>query len=367
MSKVVLLNSVGAGVPASPQPSEGVSPAKPNAADTAASTGILVGRTRSTEPHHFETARFLICGFVLFFLATKLGVQAQSVQVNRAELARAQAQASSTQNVPAPGLESGQAVASPNDSDLGVQEVLKRTEEYQPFSASIASPIYYTSNVALTNSGERGDLVTAPVAGVYYQPRITQTFYGFADVRQQLFYYNQYNDLDFGSMDVEAGLSYILPQFHNLALRGEYDFNRLTFTDRVLDEFFQNHSLIFSAEIPFRINRAQQLSVGGDANISIAADHQAPRRNDYEAYASYALHLTRALSLNAVGRVVVRDYHQNDRTDVSEILAVTATYALTDWWSVSAISTFARSDSNQDVFDYSVANVGGAMALTVKF
>jgi hypothetical protein len=52
---------------------------------------------------------------------------------------------------------------------------------------------------------------------------------------------------------------------------------------------------------------------------------------------------------------------------VSEILAVNATYALTDWWSVSAISTFARSDSNQDVFDYSVANVGGAIALTVKF
>ena len=306
-------------------------------------------------------------GFVLFLLGTQLGIQAQTVNVNVAELTRDQAQASLTQNVTAPGVENGEAVASPNDSDLGVQEVLKRTEVYQPFSASIASPIYYTSNVALTRSGERGDLVTAPVAGVYYQPRITNTLYGFADVRQQFFYYNQYNDLDFGSMDVEAGLSYVLPQFHNLSLRGEYDFNRLTFTDRVLDEFFTNHALIFSAEVPFRFNRAQQLSIGGDVNVSIAADHQEPRRNDYEAYASYTLHLTRALSLNAVGRVVVRDYHQNDRTDVSEILAVTASYALTDWWSVSAIGTFARSDSNQEVFDYSVADVGGAIALTVKF
>jgi hypothetical protein len=367
MSKVVLLNSVGAGVPASPQPSEGGSPAKPNAADTAASTGILVGPVFSLAGYRLKIFTSLICGSVLFLFGTQPRVQAQTVQVDRAALAREQAQAPFTPNAPGPGAESGQAVASPNDPDLGVQEVLKRTEVYQPFSASIASPIYYTSNVALTNSGERGDLVTAPVAGVYYQPRITQTLYGFADVRQQFFYYNQYNDLDFGSMDVEAGLSYILPQFHNLALRGEYDFNRLTFTDRVLDEFFTNHSLIFSAEVPFRFNRAQQLSVGGDVNVSIAADHQEPRRNDYEAYASYTLRLTRALSVNAVGRVVVRDYHQNDRTDVSEILAVNATYALTDWWSVSAISTFARSDSNQDVFDYSVANVGGAIALTVKF
>ena len=34
---------------------------------------------------------------------------------------------------------------------------------------------------------------------------------------------------------------------------------------------------------------------------------------------------------------------------------------------VSAISSFAHNDSNQDVFDYNVANVGGAIALSAKF
>jgi hypothetical protein len=160
---------------------------------------------------------------------------------------------------------------------------------------------------------------------------------------------------------------YLLPQFHNLALRGEYDFNRLTFSDRVLDEFFTNHGLIFSAEIPFRLGRAQQLLFGADANVSVAADHQAPRRNDYEAYAGYTVHVTRALTLNSVGRVVVRDYHENDRTDVSEILSLTATYAFTNWWSMSAIATLTRSDSNHGVFDYRVANGGGAITLTAKF
>jgi hypothetical protein len=77
--------------------------------------------------------------------------------------------------------------------------------------------------------------------------------------------------------------------------------------------------------------------------------------------------LTRDFSLNGVGRVVVRDYHQNDRTDVSEILSVAAVYQLTPWWNVSAIGTFARSDSNHDVFNYSVANVGGAMAFSLRF
>ena len=116
-----------------------------------------------------------------------------------------------------------------------------------------------------------------------------------------------------------------------------------------------------------RFGRAQQVSFGADANISLAADHQSPRRNDYEAYVGYTAALTRALSFNAVGRVVLRDYHQNDRQDVSEILSVTATYRFTNWCSISAISSFAHSDSNQSVFDYDVANLGGAVAFTAKF
>jgi hypothetical protein len=34
---------------------------------------------------------------------------------------------------------------------------------------------------------------------------------------------------------------------------------------------------------------------------------------------------------------------------------------------VSAVSTLAASQSNQSVFEYNVANLGGAVALSVKF
>jgi hypothetical protein len=265
------------------------------------------------------------------------------------------------------GVEDGHAAASPNDEDIGQQEVLKRVAQYQPFTASLGCPIFYTSNVALTRSGEMSDVVMAPVAAVYYQPRITKTLYGNVDVREQVFYYGDNHAFDFGSLDVEAGLNYFLPQFHNLILRGEYDFNRLTMDDRLGDEFFSNHSLIFSAELPFRFSRAQQLSVGVDTNISVGADHQSPRRNDYEGYLGYTVNFTRAFTINALGRVVARDYHQNGRTDVSEIISATATYRFTNWCSINAISSFAHSDSNQDVFDYNVGNLGGAVSLAVKF
>jgi hypothetical protein len=264
------------------------------------------------------------------------------------------------------GVDGGHAVASPNDPDLGVQEILKRRDEYLPFTISLATPIYYTSNVALANSGEIADLIVAPAIGAFYDPRITKTFYGHVGVREQLFYYNDTPSFDFGSFDVEAGVNYYMPQFHNLILRALYDYNRLTMKDS-FDAFFENHSIIVNAELPFRFGRAQRLAIGVGANISLTGEPDGPRRHDFDAYVGYGVNLTRAFSVDAVGRVVVRDYVLTDRVDVSEILALSATYRLTKWWSASAISSFATNQSNHSVFEYSVANVGGAMSFNVKF
>src|SRR4029450_4529011 len=46
----------------------------------------------------------------------------------------------------------GYAAPSANDADLGVQAILKRQEQYQPFSFSVSLPFYWTSNVALVRT-----------------------------------------------------------------------------------------------------------------------------------------------------------------------------------------------------------------------
>ena len=298
------------------------------------------------------------------FLILAQSSSAQTVQSDQAELARSQAPF--TPNSPGETVD-GHAAPSPNDADLGEQQILKRTEGYQPFTISVGAPFYWTSNVALSNSGEQSDFIVAPVAGIFYEPRITQTLYGLIDVREQLFYYDQFDGFDFGSFDFEIGLRYTIPQWHNLLVRAEYDYNRLTKKDS-FDDFYSNHAFIASAEIPFKFGRAQQVSLGVDVDISMAAAQEAPRRNDYEAYIAYSANLARAFSLNAVGRFVVRDYyHQNSRVDVSEILAVSANYKITKFLTASAVGTFAASQSNHSVFDYEVGNAGGAVSLAVKF
>jgi hypothetical protein len=260
----------------------------------------------------------------------------------------------------------GYAVTSPNEKDIGEQQILKRVEEYEPFTISIYSPFYWTSNAALVSRGEQDDVLFAPGVTLMYQPRITKTLYAQVGVVQQFFFYDKLTELNFASLDVIAGLVYYLPQFHNLSLRGYYDYNRLTDTHN-FDELFVNNSIILNAEVPFRIARAQQIFLGLNLNLSFYGNPESPQRNNYSLYANYDLALSRSFSLDAAFQFVVRDYYSGDRTDVNEILSLSGNYRVRDWLTLSALSSFAWNQSNHSVFDYSVANVGGGVALTLKF
>src|SRR3989440_11100411 len=285
-------------------------------------------------------------------LISNASLRAQQVSVNqdRAQLLRSPTTSPTDPYSEENGVDNGRAAESENDADVGEQEILKRIQRYEPFTVSIATPFYYTSNVAVVRSGEQSDTIFAPAAGVTYAPRFTQTLYGSFSVSRQEFYYDKFSALNFGSFDFRAGLSLILPKAHNLMLHAEYDYNRLTFTNS-FNDFFNNHSLFFSAELPFRFGRAQQLSLRADTNVSLSASPSAPQRDEFDVYVGYAVSLTRSLSLGAVGRVFVRDYRSIDRTDVSEIFALTANYRITKYFSAGAASTLAWSQSGKSVFD----------------
>jgi len=300
-------------------------------------------------------------------VAFSISVSAQQVQVqDRADLMRKSPPAATDPYSEENGVDNGRAVESPNDADVGEQEILKRVERYEPFTVSLATPFYYTSNVALVRNRAQGDVLFAPAAGVTYSPRFTKTLYGSFTVQRQEFYYDKYSALNFGSLDFRAGVSMILPQAHNLMLHGEYDYNRLTLSNS-LNGFFDNHSIFLSAELPFRFGRAQQLSLGLDTNLSLDASPSTPQRHEFDFYVGYGVSLTRSLSVTAVGRIFVRDYLSIDRNDVSEILALTANYRINKYFSAGVATTLASSQSSKSVFDYDVANIGGALSFTWHF
>jgi hypothetical protein len=316
---------------------------------------------------HFAAVRFsLAIGLMTAALAPINLANAQALQVqDRAQLLRpptSQTDPYSEEN----GVENGQAAASPNDPDIGEQEILKRIQRYEPFTVSISTPFYYTSNVALARTAEMSDVLFAPAVSITYSPRFTGTLFGSFTLQRQEFYYDKFGSLDFGSADFRAGLFYVMPKVHNLMLRAEYGYNRLTFSNS-FNDFFSNHSIFLGAELPFRIGRAQQFSLGVDTNISLHAEPSPPRRHEFDVYAGYSVKITRALTLGAVGRIFVRDYNNIDRADVSEVLALTANYRITKCFSAGAATTLAWSQSSRSVFDYNVANIGGALSFSFKF
>ena len=302
----------------------------------------------------------------IFLMTFPIQTEGQTVQaLNRAQMARDQ-----TLTAPGPTVitngQDGQVVASPNDADLGEQQILKRTEAYQPFVVDVSVPFYWTSNVALTNSGEQSDFLVTPVVAIALQPKINKNLSAYVSVREQLFYYDRLTSFDFGSFDAAVGLTYTIPQIYNLVVHAGYDYNRLT-EKNSFDSFFFNNTVIVSAEMPYRINRAQQLAFGVDANISIDAHPEEPRRHEFGGYVGYSIQLTRALFVGANGRVTLHDYVLGDRLDVTEMISLNATYAITKLISVNALASFAANQSNHSVFDYQVVNGGGAVSFSIRF
>ncbi|HEY3662567.1 MAG TPA: hypothetical protein VGL24_05385 [Chthoniobacterales bacterium] len=311
-----------------------------------------------------------VCRSILFFLlvlACPRLAQAQTSDADRARLLTSQSTAPQIPgSVSSNGVDQGYAAASPNDSDLGEQAILKRVEKYEPFTLETGVPIYYTSNVALVDRGRVSDVIIAPVIGITYAPKISKTLYGEFTLRQQFFYYQDFSSFNFASFDAIAGLVYYMPKLSNLTLRANIDYNRLTGTDN-FDDFFSNYALGLSAEVPIRIGRAQQISFGADASISLYATPSPPQRNDFGVYVGYSVNLARNFSLNAAGRLVVRPYDTGGRTDVSEVLALSANYRIRDWLTLSALTTFVANQSNRSAFDYEVFNIGGGITLSWKF
>src|SRR5215212_1945616 len=118
--------------------------------------------------------RSMACSLLLVTsaLAPVYQAAAQTGAVDRAQLSRDQSALASGPTVTTTAVDGDtHVVTSPNDPDLGEQQILKRNDTYDPFVVAVSVPFYWTSNVALTNSGEQDDFLVSPVVAIAYQPR----------------------------------------------------------------------------------------------------------------------------------------------------------------------------------------------------
>jgi hypothetical protein len=257
------------------------------------------------------------------------------------------------------------APASPGDDALGQQYILKRKQEYEPFSIFGNVAGNRTNNVALTKNNPQDDNYVITTAGVSYQPIIGPNLLGEITFVQQWFRYDKFTDMNFDSMNVGVGLSYAIPELSNLAVFGRYNYNRLTDADGT-GEYFRNHSVTLGFFKTFPLARAHYLYGGYSSQLGFS-DPKIYQRDYHSLVGGYNLDITSKLSIDISVRVSYIPYQEDGREDYNESVSLGITYKPKPWL-VLTFSNFAASNqSSNSVFEYNVVNLAPNIGIKIKF
>jgi hypothetical protein len=254
--------------------------------------------------------------------------------------------------------------ATPGDPDLGQQVILRKREKVTPFTLFANTSAFYTNNAALTDEFTVDDYFFVAEAGVSYQRQIVRDLYAETTIRQAVFRYAEYEALDFESLNVGAGLTYIVRPLWGIALTARYNYNRLT-DGQEHDEFFTNQTLTLNVLKTFELSKAHYF-YAGYSSVFGWSDPVAPQRDEHGIFAGYRANLTRSLAAEVFYRGAYFDY-VNDRGDWNQTLALSFRWEPAKWISLSLSASLGFNNSNRDVFDYEVFNGGLGLAGNITF
>lgn len=253
----------------------------------------------------------------------------------------------------------------PAEEALGQQRILKRKPAYEPFSVFAESSVNYTNNVALTRYNKLADQYMLLTTGASYQPLLSSNLIGEVTAMEQWFRYKTYTALNFESMNLSGGLTYMIPAVPRLAVYGRYGYNRLTEGD-VQSELFQNHTFTFGLFRSIPLSRAHYIygTISGQWGLSNYKDFE---RDAYTAALGYHLDVTEILAIDISGRFSYLPYSRNDRRDTNETIYAGITLRPAKYLYLQFFSSSGFNQSNKSVFHYDILNVGGCVGLQFRF
>ena len=261
------------------------------------------------------------------------------------------------------------------DSEYGVQKVLYRRSNPEPFNVTLDLGYYYTDNVALVDKGEQDDFFLRSGLRASYVPQIKGNIFFSTSAGSEIYRYADNDFFDFDLLTFDAGLLYATPQkgtvydplFGDLVGYVRYGFYRVADSWEWNDPFLDNHSLIAGFQKTWRISRGQQVYAGANADWSMEASEAAPQRHEYTAFAGYKVKWTADLESNVLYRAAIYDYQEVDRSDFNQILSFGLTWRFNDWFAANAAVSAAFNNSDRSVFDYEALNTGLTLVLQARW
>lgn len=257
------------------------------------------------------------------------------------------------------------AAQSPGDEDLGQQVILKSRNVYQPFSIYLGSDAVYTSNVGLAKNFEQEDWFWRTTVGAIYAPRFGNYLLGNIHVGQDIFRYDKFDELNFESLTIGAGLTYNLWFFYGINAGLEFNYDRLT-SDGYGDEIFSDERVTLSLSRNFILSRAHYFYVVGAAQVAWS-DPEEAARDEFTLLTGYHVRLARNLELDLFYRLGFFHYTELNREDVNQTVQLAARYNFTKWLSANATVGGTFNDSNRRGFDYQALNTSVGFFVSWKF
>lgn len=320
------------------------------------------------------------------FLAAAVGAAAVLPEHSLAQSSIDSARAAVDQSFEAPrgapaassdkGVQAGDfAPAMEGDEEFGVQRILYRRSNWEPFTFRYDLMGNYTSNVALSSRGEEDDFFLRTGALFNYTPQITGGLFFTGSAAAHTYRYAEASFFDFDLLQADAGLLYATPQqgtafdplLGDLTTSLRYGYYRITDTWEWDDALFDNHSLLLNVHKVWRLSRGHQAYAGLGADWSLDASSELARRDEYSAYVGYRIKWTASLETSLQYRAAWYDYSRFGRDDFNQIVALSAEYRFNDWLRAAAYLSGTFNNSDREVFDYEAFGAGLGLALVVTW
>ena len=273
-----------------------------------------------------------------------------------------------SQNLSALRLDEENAFApeSPGDSDLGTQLILKNAQKDRWFRAYADLSGFWTDNAANTSIFEVEDWFWTGRVGLGYQPRIAKRLYADFDVQQQIIRYDQFDLLNYESLEASATLLYVEPRLSNALFFAQFNYLRVT-GDEFSLELLNSFSVKAGVQKIFLIDRRNsfQVSILGDWDVSTDLDPLF--RDQYIGELTYRFKIMRDLVFAGTYRYTYFDYREVDRQDQLQIIGASLTYSPKKWIELYATANLSLNDSNIEFFEYEAGSLGGGLGVKLRF
>lgn len=264
------------------------------------------------------------------------------------------------------GPATGTIPASPADADLGDQRILVPDDRYKAFTLFSNVSEFYTTNAALTNGGEQADWFTAMQFGAAWVPRISGNLFGEATALQQLFRYANLSGLSFNSLDLGAGLIYVVRELDDLSVFARYNYNFLSNSSSDGSLFYQQ-TIRLGLNKPFVFSRAHSATVGLVADLNLDGWPGYALRNRFALLTGYQVNLTRLLQANLFYQIGYFPFAQTARRDWNQLVSLGFTLNINPRFSINTSVSGGFNSSNDALYTYSVLNTGVGVSANYKF